>query len=131
MPTTADRQVTPTADRILIHRNLWDSKDACDRVQGLVDWVNRVRFDCFYEEEEIPATALQSYYVDYYLTEVYNGGLSQFVFNSRWNPKTIAFVRDGLAAMGADRHGKLAAQRRRDGGMAESLDSEYRPEAAK
>lgn len=130
MSTAADRHVTPPVDRVLIHRNLWDSEDTCDRVQGLVNWVNRVLFECFYEVDEVPTTALQSYYVDYYLAQVNNGGLSQFVFNSRWNPKTVAFVRDGLAAMGASRHAKLFAELARsvDGlgkDLGKFLESEY------
>lgn len=130
MSTSADNHVSPTADRILIHNNLWESADPCDRVQGLVNWVNHVLFECFYEVGEVPPAALQSYYVDYYLAQVNNGGLSQFVFNSRWNPKTIAFVRDGLAAMGSERHAKLFAELVRgvDGlgkDLEKFLESEY------
>jgi hypothetical protein len=54
--------------------------------------------------EEVSADALRSYYVDYYLAEVNNGGFSQFVYNSRWDPGVVRQVREGLQAMGAVRH---------------------------
>jgi hypothetical protein len=57
--------------------------------------------------DEISRDALLSYYVDYYLAEVENGGFSQFVYNSRWEPATIGFVIEGLGAIKAEQHLKL------------------------
>jgi hypothetical protein len=54
--------------------------------------------------DEIAPDALRSYYVDYYLAQVNNGGFSQFVYNSRWSPLVVRLVREGMLAMGAERH---------------------------
>lgn len=37
--------------------------------------------------EEIAPDALRSYYVDHYLAQMNNGGVSRFVYNSRWSPQ--------------------------------------------
>jgi hypothetical protein len=47
---------------------------------------------------------MRSYYVDYYLAQVDNGGFSQFVWNSRWAPTMVSLVREGLCLMKAERH---------------------------
>ena len=57
--------------------------------------------------DELSPDGLRSYYVDYYLAQVNNGGFSQFVYNSRWDQDTIRFVREGLQLMGAKRHLEL------------------------
>lgn len=54
--------------------------------------------------EEIAPDALRSYYVDYWLAQVRNGGFSQFVFNTRCEDSTYALVREGLVAMQAARY---------------------------
>lgn len=83
--------------------HLYDSEDPYDRVMGNIHFVNAL-MERHFTVEEIPDEALQSYYVDYYLSQVNNGGLSQFVYNSRWSPVTIERVRRGLASMGATAH---------------------------
>jgi len=62
------------------------------------------RLDAGVALEELPRPAAQSYFVDYFIAQHHNGGLSQFVYNSRWDPKVIGAVREGLKAMGAKRH---------------------------
>jgi len=57
--------------------------------------------------EEIASDALRSYYVDYYLAQMENGGFSQFAYNSRWSPKLVRLVREGLAAIKAEQHLRL------------------------
>jgi hypothetical protein len=54
--------------------------------------------------EEIPFDALRSYYVDYYLAQMINGGFSWFVYHSRWSPLVVEFIGEGMRAMGARRH---------------------------
>ncbi len=61
-------------------------------------------FEEYLEPAEISRNALLSYYVDFYLAEVNNGGFLQFVFNSSWNDEIIDFVRTGLREMGATRN---------------------------
>ncbi|MGV2102569.1 DMP19 family protein [Rhizobium sp. 21-4511-3d] len=48
------------------------------------------------KEEEISPLALESYYGNFYLAEVDNGGFAQFVFNSGWDRNVVRYVRRGL-----------------------------------
>lgn len=57
--------------------------------------------------EEIAPDALRSYYVDYYLAQVNNGGFSQFVYNSGWSPNLIGLLLQGLLAIKAEGHLRL------------------------
>jgi hypothetical protein len=75
-------------------------------IQSNIEFINAL-FSEHVRQSEISRDALRSYYVDYYLCEVLNGGFSQFVYNSRWDPETIALVREGLARIGAPRHAEL------------------------
>ena len=77
-----------------------------DIVSSNIEFVNDLLAEHF-REEEISRDALRSYYVDYYLAQVNNGGLSQFVWNSKWSPPLIGLVREGLCAIKAVQHLKL------------------------
>jgi hypothetical protein len=74
-------------------------------------WSNIRFLDSLFAEgltnNEASADALFSYHVEYYLEQVENGGFSQFIYNSRWQPKIILNVREGLRAMNATRHLEL------------------------
>lgn len=58
-------------------------------------------------EDEIAINALRSYYVDFYLTQVLNGGFAQYIFNSGWKAELNERVLEGLNLMGADAHARL------------------------
>jgi hypothetical protein len=58
-------------------------------------------------EDEIATNALRSYYVDFYLTQVLNGGFAQYIFNSGWKAELNERVLEGLNLMGADAHARL------------------------
>lgn len=79
------------------------SDDPSKIVESNISFLNAL-FEEYLTAEEVSADALRSYYVDYYLAEVNNGGFSQFVYNSRWSPQLVAFVREGMRAMKAKRH---------------------------
>lgn len=72
-------------------------------VDSNISFVNAL-FEEYLPPDEVPVDALRSYYVDYYLTQVENGGFSQFVFNSRWDSKVVQLVEDGLRLMNANQH---------------------------
>lgn len=80
------------------------SDDPADLVSSNVKFINALRQHALLRTEELPRDGLLSYYVDYYLGQVNNGGFSQFVWNSHWEASVINPVRDGLSAMGAMRH---------------------------
>lgn len=53
---------------------------------------------------EIAPNALRSYYVDFYLTQALAGGFAQYVFTVPEREEIDAYVREGLAGMGATAH---------------------------
>ena len=54
--------------------------------------------------DEIAPAALNSYFVDFYLTQALSGGFAQYVFTAPEREEVDAFVRAGLEGMGATRH---------------------------
>jgi len=56
------------------------------------------------EETDIHPDALASYYCDYYMAQVENGGFSQYVYNSKWQDIVNERVVNGLEKMGAVKH---------------------------
>jgi uncharacterized protein DUF4375 len=79
------------------------SADPYDIVCSNIELVNAL-FGEHLKADEIAPDALRSYYVDYYLAQVNNGGFSQFVYNSHWSALMNGFIREGLAAMKAMGH---------------------------
>lgn len=81
--------------------------------------------------DEIPIDAVRSYYVDYYMAQVENGGFSQFVYNSKWNPQIIERITEGLRIIGAARHlevfreGGRIIEKLGASGLEEYLSGEY------
>jgi hypothetical protein len=66
------------------------------------DYVNDVQQAGVFARHEMPAKAMQAYHADYYLSQVNNGGHSQFIGNSGELLRTItADALAGLEAMGA------------------------------
>jgi len=90
------------ADAIIVSTTSMDCSDRTEVVQSNVSFVNALRAELLTVDELAP-DALRSYYVDYFHTQVMNGGFSQFVYNSKWNEKVVGFVRAGLQAMAATR----------------------------
>lgn len=68
-----------------------------------IDSVNAY-FEHHLQSDEILPAVLYSYYVDYYLSQVLNGGIAQFAYNTRWNSTILHFVEYGLHEMGASEH---------------------------
>ena len=81
--------------------------------------------------EEIGRDALRSYFVQYYLAQMENGGFAQFVYNSNWDPNVVAKVRDGLRTMGVRMHqavfleGVTTVRQLRRDGLDEFLSRDY------
>lgn len=82
------------------------SEEPYDIIFSNIEFVN-LMFDRFYlEHEEFHPLSLMSYYTDYYDAQVKNGGIKQFIRNSRWSLKLIRFVQQGLQALNHD-HARL------------------------
>jgi hypothetical protein len=90
-------------DRIVVLEASVTHDDPGEIVGSSIWFVNAL-FEESLTIDEIAPDALRSYYVDYYLAQVNNGGFSQFVYNSRWSPFVLRVVREGMRAMGATRH---------------------------
>lgn len=124
MPTTIPR------DAIIVSDESCRSAEPGDIVESNIVFVNAL-FEEYLTADEVSADALRSYYVDYYLAEVNNGGFSQFVYNSHWNPQCLAYIREGMRAMGAKRHlevfeeGARLVERFGPDRLAKYLASEY------
>jgi hypothetical protein len=91
---------------ILIREEELNSGDKYDLINGVIEYVNGL-LEAHYQSEEIPIEAFFSYYVDYYLQQTLNGGISQFVYNSNWNPQVINFVENGLRDIKAKKNLEL------------------------
>jgi hypothetical protein len=97
--STVDQSVVVSNDSV-------ESDDPYDIVYSNITFLNALLEEHF-RHDELSRDAMRSYYVDYYLAQVNNGGFSQFVYNSRWDENTIRFVREGLEEIGATKHWKL------------------------
>lgn len=91
---------------IVISEQSFNSEDEYDAIQSNIDYVNSLR-EQYINSEEISDEAHKSYYVDYYLAQINNGGFSQFVYNTGWDEAKIRFVRAGLNDMKAVRNLEL------------------------
>jgi hypothetical protein len=88
---------------VIVSDQSFASTDPYDIISSNIELVNAL-FGEHLRADEIAPDALRSYYVDYYLAQVNNGGFSQFVYNSRWSLLMNGFIREGLAAMKAVEH---------------------------
>jgi hypothetical protein len=95
-----------STDVIVLSEECLSSADTRAPIERNIDFVNAL-FGELLRPEEISHEALLSYYVDYYLAQVNNGGFAQFVYNTGWKPNVVGFVKDGLIAIGASNHAAL------------------------
>jgi len=93
-------------DVVVVSRESVGDSDPRSIIASNVDFVNAL-FEEYLRPEEISQDALLGYYVDYYLAQVTNGGFSQFVYNTGWQPVVVEAVKSGLTAIEASRHLEL------------------------
>jgi hypothetical protein len=97
-------QSIPYISSVVVSTDSIESDDPYDVVYANITFVNALFEDALLRDAEVSRDALRSYYVDYYLAQVHNGGFAQFVWNTRWADDVVTLVREGLAAMGAAQH---------------------------
>lgn len=90
-------------DKIIVSEKAFKSKQPYDIVYSNITVVNLLR-DEGIEDEYINEDALASYFADYYQDQYKNGGFSQFVWNSRWQPAINESIKKGLEQMSAEQH---------------------------
>jgi hypothetical protein len=98
MPT--DRQAPP----VTISQRSLASGDPLQIVASNIAFVDALCDVAHLELAELAPNAVASYCVDYYRSQLDQGGFAQFVRDSRWDPEVIDAVRRGLALIGAHRH---------------------------
>ncbi|MCB4208420.1 hypothetical protein [Arthrobacter sp. UM1] len=64
-------------------------------------------FDEHIAADEIADAALESYYVDFYATQLAAGGFGHLVFTSAMDEDVLQYIADGLDEMGAEDHLEL------------------------
>ena len=74
-----------------------------DRIDSIMDFLDEAS-ELKIPAKNLPSNALEAIYVEYYYSEVMNGGLRQFVYNSKWDKFKIEKIRSGLQNMGATKH---------------------------
>jgi len=89
--------------KIIISEKSANSEVPYDIVSSNISVVN-VLLEEGLREEQIHKDALASYYVDYYLAQVENGGLSQYIYNSKNQKIVNDRVAYGLEKINAVKH---------------------------
>lgn len=77
-----------------------------ETVQANVSVVDAMHTALLHTDEMSPA-AVQSYYVDFYLTQALEGGFAQYAFLALDRAETDTLIREGMAGMGATAHLEL------------------------
>jgi len=98
--------ICTSSDAVIVSCESLDSTDPRAVIDSSISFVNALQRELL-RPSEISRQAYLSYYVDYYLVQIENGGFSQFVYNSKWNAQVVEFVREGLKEMGSTRHLEL------------------------
>ncbi|MEZ9526394.1 DMP19 family protein [Enterovibrio norvegicus] len=71
-----------------------------------ISFINHVEKITF-SKDSFHKDAIRSYYVDYYLTQLCDGGFSQFFANSNLHGFILQNVYEGLVGMGLEKHAEL------------------------
>jgi len=95
--------------KIIVPEKAYVSDSPYDLVQSVVNFVNFALRKAYYNRDELAQNALRSYHVDYYMTQVNNGGHSQYAANSNMLDFTLRDCQEGLEAM---RHEAATLHRR-------------------
>lgn len=90
-------------DSIVVSDDSYNSSDKYDIIYSNICYLNYL-FERHVRVDEACDEALKSYFVDYYLAQLNNGGFSQFIFNCKCDESTLGYVEAGLRDMGADKH---------------------------
>lgn len=93
-------------EKVTVSKKSFESDDPYEIIQSNIDFLNSL-FQEHVRYEEVCIDSLKSYHVDYYVAQVKNGGFSQFVYNSNWEPSMVELIVEGLRDMGATKNLKL------------------------
>ncbi len=89
--------------KVYIAHSRFHAENKYQRIQSVIDYVNQL-LGGLYEYAEIHPQAMETYFIDYYLAQVENGGFEQFFRNSRFSEDINQYILNGLKNIGADQH---------------------------
>jgi tetratricopeptide (TPR) repeat protein len=84
---------------IVIPQVFFHSLDHFDRISAIIDFVNKAR-ELKYGKH-LSANAWEVYFLDYYVSQIHNGGINQFIANSELDPFMVKNIQNGLSNIGA------------------------------
>lgn len=87
---------------VVLNKTSFEAGNA-DVVDSNVNVVNQMYAELL-NSDEIASAALNSYFVDFYMTQALAGGFAQYVFTAPERDEVDTYVRAGLEGMGAARH---------------------------
>lgn len=90
---------------VVLNKTSFEAGNA-DVVDSNVNVVNQM-YQELLNSDEIATAALNSFFVDFYLTQALAGGFAQYVFTAPEREEVDAYIRAGLESMGATRHLEL------------------------
>ena len=90
-------------EAVIVSRDKVNTENPYDIIDSNIQFLND-QFDELLAQDEVSVDALRSYYVDYFLGQLENGGFLEFFLNSGWDEYINQFIFDGLQAMGAVKH---------------------------
>lgn len=88
---------------ILVSETAYNNSDSYTIIQSNITVINLLREEGI-DENLLHPDALSSYCVDYYFQKLKEGGVSLFVWNSKWDNDLNELIQEGLEQMGADEH---------------------------
>jgi tetratricopeptide (TPR) repeat protein len=94
---------TKSIKTIVMPEAIFKSAYHHDRIDSLSDFLGETA-KLKIPVKNLPSNVLEAFYVEYYYQQVTNGGLRQFVYNSRWDDSKNEKIRSGLQNMGATKH---------------------------
>jgi hypothetical protein len=98
--------------KILLPQSTYRRSDPETLMQAAVNYMNDL-LNTTLSDDELEQEVKQGlfvYFVDFYDSQVCNGGLAQFFANSGFDERIHRLVREGLTAMGATQHRELFEQ---------------------
>lgn len=88
---------------ILVSESAYNNSDSYTIIQSNITVINLLREEGV-DENALHPDALSSYCVDYYFQQVKEGGVSLFVWNSKWDNDLNELILEGLEQMGTEEH---------------------------
>lgn len=88
---------------INVSKKAYNSEDHNDLISSNISFIN-VLVEEGWGYEKCNINAVQSYFVDYYLEQMNNGGFSQFIYNTQGDDYVYKSVEKGLEMITATNH---------------------------